>query len=90
MEKIEVGEIFSIIDADEEEQDVEVLGIMEIDGREYVAVAFVEELIKESEEDIDLFFLRVDEDGEVEAIESDDEFEKVSAAFETILDSEDE
>ncbi|MDF0725516.1 DUF1292 domain-containing protein [Cytobacillus sp. S13-E01] len=85
MEKIEVGEIFTITDEENEDQEVEVLGVLELEGTEYVAVSFVEDLREESEVDIDIFFLKIDEEGDISAIESDEEFEKVSSAFDEIL-----
>lgn len=90
MEKIEVGEIFTISDENDQEQEVEVLGVLTIDGTDYVAVSFAEDLREETEEDIDIFFLKVDEDGDFSAIESDEEFDKVSAAFDEILEDEEE
>ena len=90
MEKIEVGEIFTITDDDDIEQEVEVLAAINIEGTEYAAVAFVEDLQEETEEDIDIFFLRLDEDGDFTAIESDEEFEKVSAAFDEIMEDDEE
>lgn len=56
MEKIEVGEVFTITDDNEEELEVEVLASINIEGTEYVAVSFVEDLKEETEEDIDVFF----------------------------------
>ncbi len=88
MEKIEVGEIFTITDDNDEELEVEVLASINIEGTEYVAVSFVEDLKEETEEDIDVFFLKVDEDGDFSAIESDEEFDKVSAAFDEIMEEE--
>lgn len=91
MDKIEVGEVFSIEDHEGTEQEVEVLGTIEIEGTEYVAVGFVEDIQNENEEeDIDIFFLKVDEEGELAAIESDEEFEKVSTAFDDILYEDEE
>lgn len=91
MEKVEVGEIFSIEDHEGIEQDVEVLGAIELDGTEYVAVGFVEDIQNEdTEEDIDIFFLKVDEEGELAAIETDEEFEKVSLAFDEMFEEDDE
>ncbi|MBM7609620.1 uncharacterized protein YrzB (UPF0473 family) [Lysinibacillus composti] len=90
MEKIEVGEIFTITDDDDIEQEVEVLAAINIEGTEYAAVAFVEDLQEETEEDIDIFFLRLDEDGDFTAIESDEEFDKVSAAFDEIMEDDEE
>lgn len=86
MSKIEVGEVFTISGIDEEEQEAEVLAVLTIDGTEYAAVSFVEDLQEDSDEDIDIFFLRVDEEGDFEVIESDNEFEKVSTAFDDVLD----
>lgn len=88
MSKIEIGEIFTISDENDDEQEVEVLGVMTIEGADYVAVAFADEVRQETEEDIDIFFLRVDEEGDFTAIESDEEFDKVSAAFDEMLDEE--
>jgi uncharacterized protein YrzB (UPF0473 family) len=88
MSKIEIGEIFTISDENNDEQEVEVLGVMTIEGSEYVAVAFADEVRQETEEDIDIFFLKVDEDGDFTAIESDEEFDKVSAAFDEMMDEE--
>ncbi|MED3933995.1 DUF1292 domain-containing protein [Priestia megaterium] len=82
MERIEMGEIFTILDENDQEQDIEVLGKMTIEGHDYIAVAFVEEVLIETEEEIDVFFLKIEDDGEWSSIEDDDEFEKVSAVFE--------
>ncbi|MEH7089577.1 DUF1292 domain-containing protein, partial [Priestia megaterium] len=76
------GEIFTILDENDQEQDIEVLGKMTIEGHDYIAVAFVEEVLIETEEEIDVFFLKIEDDGEWSSIEDDDEFEKVSAVFE--------
>lgn len=88
MEKIEVGEIFTITDENDEELEVEVLASINIGGTEYVAVGFVEDIKQETKEDIDVFFMTVDEDGDFSAIESDEEFEKVSSAFDEIMEEE--
>lgn len=90
MEKIEVGEIFTISDENDQEQEVEVLAAINMEGTEYVAVSFVEDLQEETEDDIDIFFLKVDQDGDFTAIESDEEFDKVSAAFDEIMEEEEE
>lgn len=88
MEKHEVGEIFTITDENDEELEVEILASINLEGTEYVAVGFVEDIQEETEEDIDVFFLKVDEDGDFSAIESDEEFESVSAAFDEIMEEE--
>jgi uncharacterized protein YrzB (UPF0473 family) len=87
---IEVGEVFTISDETDQEQEVEVLASINIEGTNYVAVGFVEDIKEETEDDIDIFFLKVDEDGDLTAIESDEEFDKVSAAFDEIMDEEEE
>ncbi|MBT2728088.1 DUF1292 domain-containing protein [Bacillus sp. ISL-75] len=89
MSKVEVGEIFTISDENDEEQEVEVLGVMNIEGNDYVAVGFAADIKQESDEDIDIFFLKVDADGDFTAIESDEEFDKVSTAFDEMMDEED-
>ena len=81
METIEVGDIFT----NDQEQEVEVLAVINIEGKDYVAVGFVEDIQEESEEDIDIFFLKVDQDGDFTAIESDGEFDRVSSAFDEIM-----
>jgi len=81
MEKMEVGEVFTISDESEIEQEVEVIATLNIDGSDYVAVSFVEDLKISTDEEIDIFLLKLDEDGDFAAIESDEEFEKVSVAF---------
>lgn len=88
MSKIEVGEIFTISDENDEEQEVEILGAINIEGTDYVAVGFVEDIKEESDDDIDIFFLKVDEDGDFSAIESDEEFDKVTTAFDEIFEDE--
>lgn len=88
MEKHEVGEIFTITDENNEDLEVEVLAAINLEGTEYVAVGLVEDIQEETEEDIDVFFLKVDEDGEFSAVESDEEFDKVSAAFDEIMEEE--
>ncbi|AZV44947.1 MULTISPECIES: DUF1292 domain-containing protein [Peribacillus] len=87
MDKIEVGDIFTLFDENDEEQDIEVLGTLSVEGNEYVAVGFVEELEQQTEEDVDIFFLRVEEGEELSEIVSDEEFAKVSMAFEGVTSS---
>lgn len=89
MEKIEVGEVFTIGD-EEQEEEVEVVAALTIDGQDYVAVAFADDLQEENEEDIEVFFLKVDEEGDFDVIESDEEFGKVAEAFDEMMDEMDE
>ncbi|RKD26750.1 cyclopropane-fatty-acyl-phospholipid synthase [Ammoniphilus oxalaticus] len=86
--QIELGEIFTLVDENDEEQEVEVLGKLEIDEDTYIAVSFVQEIEENEDEEIDVFFLRVDPNGELDAIESDEEFEKVANAFEEAMHDE--
>ncbi|MEC2077509.1 DUF1292 domain-containing protein [Metabacillus fastidiosus] len=88
MENIEVGEIFTITDENDQEENIEVLAALNIEGTQYVAVSFVEDLQAETEEDIDIFFLKVDQDGDFTAIESDEEFDKVSSAFDEVMEED--
>ncbi|GAE26460.1 hypothetical protein JCM9140_2529 [Halalkalibacter wakoensis JCM 9140] len=88
MGKIEVGEVFTISDENDQEQEVEVLAELNIEGTQYVAVSFVEDIQEDAGDDIDIFFLKVDDDGDFEAIESDEEFDKVSSAFDEVLEED--
>ncbi|MBS4203382.1 DUF1292 domain-containing protein [Lederbergia citrea] len=88
MEKIEVGEIFTIIDENDQENEVEIIGTVELEGTEYAAVSFVEDIQQENDEEMDVFFLKVDQDGDFAAIDSDEEFDKVLAAFDEMMDEE--
>lgn len=88
MDKIEVGEVFTISDENDQEMEVEVLASAEVDGNQYAAVSFVEDLEEDTEEDIDVFFLKLDEDGDFTPIESDEEFNRVSAVFEEMINEE--
>lgn len=90
MAKLESGEIFTLNDENGEEQDVEVLGVLKVEGAEYAVVAFVEDIQQENEEDIDIFFLKAEEDGSLSEIEDDEEFDKVTQAFEEMMDAEGE
>ena len=90
MDKVEIGAVFTISDENTEEQEVEVLASMTLEDTQYVAVSFVEDLKLENDDDIDVFFLKVDEEGDFSAIDSEDEFDKVSSAFDEMMDEEEE
>ena len=79
--KVEIGDVFTVIDENDQEQDIEVLGLLEIEGDTYAAVGLADEIQKVTEEDCDVFFLRIEGEDELANSESDEEFEKVSAAF---------
>lgn len=88
MDKIQVGEVFTISDESGQEMEVEVLASAEVEGISYAAVSFVEDLEEDTEEDIDMFFLKLDEDGDFTPIESEEEFNKVSAVFDNMIEEE--
>jgi len=90
MAEVKTGDIFTLMDENDQEQEIEVLGTLSIDGVEYAAVGFTEDILEETEEDIDVFFLRVEEDEQLSIIESDEEFEVVSAAFKEVGEDEEE
>ncbi|WP_163972131.1 DUF1292 domain-containing protein [Oceanobacillus halotolerans] len=88
MDEIQVGEVFTISDETTEDQEVEVLAKVTLQGTDYVAVSFTEDLKEENSENIDVFFLKIDQEGDLGAIESDEEFNMVSEAFDTILEED--
>lgn len=55
MGSIEVGEILTLLDKDDCEQENEVIGLLTMEDKKYAAVAFVEEVNAETEENIDVF-----------------------------------
>ncbi|MFS8651145.1 MAG: DUF1292 domain-containing protein [Caldibacillus sp.] len=82
MEEVQVGERFTILDEEGLENELEVLATMELEGTTYVAVSFVADLETEDLDEIDLFFLKLDDEGDFVPIEDDEEFAKISNAFE--------
>lgn len=78
---IEVGEILTVMDEDDREQEIEVIGLLTIEDKEYAAVAFADDAQEETVEDVDVFFFQILDGEELAEIETDTEFEKVSAAF---------
>ncbi|MFJ7970266.1 DUF1292 domain-containing protein [Psychrobacillus sp. NPDC096389] len=81
MGSIEIGEILTVLDEDDREQEIEVIGLLTMEDKEYAAVAFVEDVNEETDEDMDVFFFQVIDGEDLAEIETDEEFEKVSAAF---------
>lgn len=81
MENIEVGDIFT----NDQGEEIEVLAVVNMEGADYVAVSFVEDLQEEIDEEIDIFFLKVNQDGDFIAIESDEEFDRVSLALDEMM-----
>ena len=70
MEKIEVGHILTLIDDEDQEQEVEVLGTLSVSGTDYAAVGFVEDIQEETEEEFDVFFLKVENDDQLIVIDN--------------------
>ncbi|WP_028608867.1 DUF1292 domain-containing protein [Paenibacillus harenae] len=85
---IENGEVLTLVDDEGAEQEVEVLGSLDLENQHYVAVAYLDELEEgeNEKEDLDVFFLQVNENEELSVIENDEVFEKVSSAFEAALE----
>jgi hypothetical protein len=69
---------------------VEVIGVMSLDETDYAVVSFVEDLDEQTGDDLDVFFLKTDEEGDLDALGSEEEYHKVSAAFGRILGGEEE
>ncbi|PKM55593.1 MAG: DUF1292 domain-containing protein [Firmicutes bacterium HGW-Firmicutes-5] len=69
-----------------EQVECAVLGIFEVENQEYVA------LLPEDSEDVFIYIYKEDEDGEIELenIESQEDFDKISAAFLEIMEEEEE
>ncbi|GER73920.1 DUF1292 domain-containing protein [Weizmannia acidilactici] len=87
MANIEKGEVFTITE-DGREQEVKVIGVMTLNGTEYAAVSFVEDLKENTNKDLDVFFLKADDEGDLDTLSSEEEFQKVSAAFGQVLGGE--
>lgn len=88
MEEVKIGERFTILDEEGLENELEVLATLELEGITYVAVSFVDDLLTEDLDEIDLFFLKLDEEGDFIPIEDDEEFARISAAFEQMVEDE--
>ncbi len=86
MEEILVGDIYTLTDEDtKEEAQYEVVGIAELEGKQYVAIVPADEEVEE------YAILRVDVEGEdklLSSIESDDEWEAVAAYFDNEIFSD--
>lgn len=80
-DKLDIGNTFKVLDENDQEQELKVLGYFTVEDTEYVAVIFIEDIQEDSEEDIGIFFFRVVENKNFVMMESEDEFENVSAAY---------
>lgn len=83
-------DVYTLVDEDGVETDFEFLGTIELDGNTYVAFSPIEQNPESDEEEYVVFKVSTDEDGNevYDNIEDDDEFDKVSDAFEDAFWSE--
>lgn len=79
--KLDIGKTFQVLDENNKEQEMKVLGYLTVEEKEYVAVIFVADIQEDSEEDIGIFFFRLDEANNFVMMESEEEFQSVSAAY---------
>ena len=79
--KLEVGNTFKVLDENDQEQEVKVIGYLTVEEVDYVAVIFVEDTQEDSDEEIGIFFFRVEDGKNFVMMESEEEFERVSAAY---------
>ena len=82
MAKVEVGEILILEGENGQEEEMEVLGTLDVEGTEYAVAGLVEEIQRDTNEDMEIFFFRIDEEGELHEIGTDDEFQKVARVLE--------
>lgn len=80
-EKLEVGNTFKVLDENDQEQEVKVIGYLTVEELDYVAVIFVEDTQEDIDEAIGIFFFRVEDGKNFVMMESEEEFERVSAAY---------
>ena len=83
----EEGDLVVLTDENGEEHEFELVDVFEVDGKEYAVLASTEE-----EEDEEAIVLRVEKDAEgndqLVDIDDDDEWEKVAARWDEILEDE--
>jgi uncharacterized protein YrzB (UPF0473 family) len=85
--KLEVGQIFTVLDENDQEQEMKVVGFLNEEEMDYAAVIFVADIQEETTEDISIFFFRVEADNSLSMIESEEEFEKVTVAYNNLSDN---
>ena len=87
----EEGDLVVLTDENGEEHEFELVDIFEVDGKEYAVLAATEEDEEDSEDD-EAIVLRVEKDAEgndqLVDIEDDDEWERVAARWDEILEDE--
>jgi len=82
---IEIGKILSICDTSNLKQEVKVMGTINMEKTKYIAVSFVKELFEGTTDYIDIYILKLDQDGELIGLENNEEFDRVSSAFKNIM-----
>lgn len=82
MEKIEAGDIITFVDEHDQEREIEVFETLSLDGTDYAAAGFVEDIQENTDEKINVFFLKLENEEQFSVIEDEEEFRKVSTAFE--------
>ncbi|MCM3789052.1 DUF1292 domain-containing protein [Domibacillus indicus] len=82
MEKIAAGDIITFVDENDQEREIEVFETLSLEGTDYAAAGFVEDIQENTTEKINVFFLKIEDDEQFSVIEDEEEFRKISAAFE--------
>ncbi|MFF2754830.1 DUF1292 domain-containing protein [Psychrobacillus sp. NPDC058041] len=81
MGSIEVGDILSVMDSDNQKQKIEVIGLLTIEDKEYAAFAFADDGVEKNMQEVGVFFFRNVDGEELAELETEAEYEKVSATF---------
>lgn len=82
MEKIAAGDIITFVDENDQEREIEVFETLSLEGTDYAAAGFVEDIQENTTEKINVFFLKIEDEEQFSVIEDEEEFRKISAAFE--------
>ncbi|WNS77863.1 DUF1292 domain-containing protein [Domibacillus sp. DTU_2020_1001157_1_SI_ALB_TIR_016] len=82
MEKIVAGDIITFVDENDQEREIEVFETLSLEGTDYAAAGFVEDIQENTTEKINVFFVKIEDDEQFSVIEDEEEFRKISAAFE--------
>ncbi|WP_050182849.1 DUF1292 domain-containing protein [Domibacillus robiginosus] len=82
MEKVAAGDIITFVDENDQEREIEVFETLSLEGTDYAAAGFVEDIQENTTEKINVFFLKIEDEEQFSVIEDEEEFRKVSVAFE--------
>jgi hypothetical protein len=85
-EELEIGEVVTVEDSSGTELDVEVIDIFELNGTEYIVMADFLQMLEEDNSNIDIFFVKWDEDDELVSVDEDLEFRRVTKYFEKLCE----